>query len=1018
MKLALQLSCYNGARYLPFLFASLKQQTRRGWHLYILDNASHPQDALAIAQEVAISGLPISLSRVEKNIGFAGAHNFLYAQHREVYDAVQLLNDDAILEPDFLETCMRYLEQHPMCGAVTGKVLRWNFDERNTPSFGKTTIIDTLGMRMDWKGFVKDWGMGKDGRTLTIPHKPYRVLGVSGCLPMYRLSAVRQVSFDGGLFDTMYVIYKEDVDMALRLRAAGFWSVVVPTAVAYHRRTFGVKTFSLGSLLRPCNENSFYSYRNHLWMLKAHLTWFDACTHRMGVIPAEILKVLYWLVRQPSFVMRTVCDTWHARHHLGGKRRFIQQLRRQSPRNMDMLKPKAHLAVVMVGHNDLNEDCLASLAEARQQTALNVEIIVVDNNSQNLHANELVARFFPDAWCLLREGDYGFGRSCNLGANVVDAEYYFFLNPDTKLVDPHIFDKLYGYMQSHDEVGIIAPKILYFDGRLQETCRRYPRWFVPFAQRTFLQHTTFGQEYAASFGMRDYDHATPRDVDWVQGSALFIRGSLWKELGGFDHRYFMYFEDVDLCRRVHLRGKQVLYFPETVIQHAHGKESARIPGLFKNLLYNEMARAHLMSWGKYFLKWAFMPSTTSLMSSPPTSLGPDLACSSAMFGEDPTSWPKVAVIYLTYNTKDSSEEIPRCLASLERVNYPCDRWEIICVENPSNHGASWPFIEKDWMPKCGTTLPPMTVRKNEHDLGYAGANNVGVGIAQEHGAAYVFLLNQDTEVDPDFLKHAVMRAERDPAVGFVQSLVLLGQNKERVNSMGNRYHFLGYGYAGGYQWSRERALKAFEAQKMNDPDLNVPTFSGSAVLARVDMVKKIGLFDAPFYMYHEDIDAAFNGRVHGWKSVIEPTSIVYHYYAFSKSIKKFYWMERNRFLFLLSYYKIGTWLLILPTFLCVEIASLLFAIRGGWWREKLRAWAFFYRPSTWHWVWERRRRIQRERIISDRELLSIAESQILFQEGGADDAGIQKDVNSPLVTKIANPGLTFLWRIIYSLVRW
>ncbi len=1014
MKLALQLSCYNGARYLPYLFASLKKQSRQGWHLFILDNASNSEDALAMSQAVAVSGLPISLFRVEKNIGFAGAHNFLFANHHQEYDAVQLLNDDAILEPDFLEQCERYLDQHPMCGAVTGKILRWNFDERETASGGKTTLVDTLGLRMDWKGFVKDWGMGQNVGDLCVPDRPYRVLGVSGCLPMYRLSAVRRVSFDGCLFDKTYVIYKEDVDLALRLRSAKFFSVVIPSAIAYHRRTLGIKTMSLKSLLRPCNENSFYSYRNHLWMLSSHLSWFAILTHRVGVIPAELGKLTYWLIRQPAFVVHMMCDTWKQRHHLLGKRRFVHRLDGLPPLNTDIPKPKTQIAVVMVGHNDLNEVCLSSLAEARRRTSLRTEIIFVDNHSKNLRANELVSQFFDDAWCLLREGDYGFGRSCNLGASQVDAEYYFFLNPDTKLVDPDIFEKLYTYLQTHEDVGIIAPKILYFDVRLQETCRRFPRWFVPFVQRTFLQHTEFGKRYTASFAMHDYDHATPRDVDWVQGSALCITGDVWKELGGFDHRYFMYFEDVDLCRRVHLRGKRVLYYPETVIQHAHGKESARIPGFLKNLVYNEMARAHIVSWGKYFFKWAFMPSSLPMTSS----LGPDTTRTPALFGDDSPSWPKVSVIYLTYNTKDSAEEIPRCLASLEKVNYPRERWEIICVENPSNHGASWPFIEKDWMPKCGTTLPMITIHKNERDLGYSGANNVGVGIAQERGAEYVFLLNQDTEVDPEFLKQAVMRAERDPAVGFVQSFVLLGQEKEMVNSMGNRYHFLGYGFAGGYRWSRDRALKEFEVQHVHNPDLNVPTFSGAAVLVRVDMVKKIGLFDAPFYMYHEDIDATFNGRVHGWKSVIEPASIVYHYYAFSKSIKKFYWMERNRFLFLLTYYKWGTWLLILPTFLCVELASLLFSIRGGWWREKVRAWAFFSRPSTWKWVCERRRRIQSERIISDRELLSIAESQILFQEGGADDTGIQKDVNGTIVTRVANPGLTILWRIIYSLIRW
>lgn len=384
--------------------------------------------------------------------------------------------------------------------------------------------------------------------------------------------------------------------------------------------------------------------------------------------------------------------------------------------------------------------------------------------------------------------------------------------------------------------------------------------------------------------------------------------------------------------------------------------------------------------------------------------------------------PKVGIIYLTYNTKSSAEEIPRCFRSLEAVRYPLDRLELICVENKSTNGASWPMIEKDWMPKVGSTLPRITIKRNEGDVGYAGANNVGLEIAIELGCDYVFLLNQDTEVDPDFIEEAVKCAESDPKIGYVQSLVLLGQDKTRANSIGNRYHFLGYGYAGGHGWKRERVQAYFDEQRATNPDLEVMTWSGCAVLVRVPMAKEIGLFDGRFYMYHEDIDAAFNGKIHQWKSVIEPKSIVYHYYQFSKSIKKFYWMERNRFVFLLSYYKLATLALIALPLLGVELLSFLLAIRGGWWREKARAWGYFFHLDTWHWVCTRRRRIQTERLIGDRALLRGAVGEILFQQedasGTEGDGGIKKDVNSGLVTRVGNPVLRGLWRVIYFCVRW
>lgn len=384
--------------------------------------------------------------------------------------------------------------------------------------------------------------------------------------------------------------------------------------------------------------------------------------------------------------------------------------------------------------------------------------------------------------------------------------------------------------------------------------------------------------------------------------------------------------------------------------------------------------------------------------------------------------PKVAIIYLTYHGKESYTDITRCFRSIRNVNYPREQTEIICVENPSPHGASWPFIEKEWMPLSGKDFPKLTLHQNKKDLGYSGANNVGLEIAKQHGCEYVFLLNQDADIDPNFLLNAVNRAEKDSTVMFVQSLVLLGQERHRVNSIGNRYHFLGFGYAGGHGWTVEDAQRWIETEQKTNPDLIVPYFSGAAVLVRVSMAATIGLFDTPYYMYHEDVDATFNARIHGWKSVLEPTSIVYHYYAFSKSIKKFYWMERNRFMTNLTYYKFPTLALLAPIFFAVESASFLFAIKGGWWREKLRSWGFFWKPSTWMWVWKRRRRVMRERRISDREFLKWCESRILFQEDAPGESdgqtSLKKDMGSSLVQDVANPSLSLVWRVCYFLIRW
>src|SRR3989338_4944949 len=160
-------------------------------------------------------------------------------------------------------------------------------------------------------------------------------------------------------------------------------------------------------------------------------------------------------------------------------------------------------------------------------------------------------------------------------------------------------------------------------------------------------------------------------------------------------------------------------------------------------------------------------------------------------------FPKVALIYLSYNTPSSEEDIGRCFRSLEVVDYPKDRWRIIIVENPSKHGASIPFIQRDWMPKAGITLPEMMIIANEKDIGYAGANVVGWEEAKKYGADYLYLLNQDTAVDSGFLREAVAYAETNPNAAQVQSRLMLQQAPDKLNSCGNALQKFGFGFARG-----------------------------------------------------------------------------------------------------------------------------------------------------------------------------------------------------------------------------
>lgn len=360
--------------------------------------------------------------------------------------------------------------------------------------------------------------------------------------------------------------------------------------------------------------------------------------------------------------------------------------------------------------------------------------------------------------------------------------------------------------------------------------------------------------------------------------------------------------------------------------------------------------------------------------------------------------PKVAVIYLTYNTPASAVDIPDCFKTLEQVDYPKDRWHIVIVENPSKHGQSYPMIERDWKPKCGTTLPEMTIIPNQKDLGFAGANNVGLQAAKAWGADYIYLLNQDAIVDPAFLWRIVQFAESHPNAAVIQSRIMLKQAPELLNAQGNALHFLGFGFSDGYRETPEAAKQH-----------PLPMFyaSGAGVLIRVGATNVIGLFETSYYMYHEDVDVSWRSRLAGFDVAYCEDSVIYHHYEFSKSIKKFYWMERNRHLTNLINYKVPTLLLMIPAALVMEFGTVIFAIKSGWWREKLRAWGHFFKPSTWMFISRRRQGVAAFRKRSDTEILSHMVGVIINQE-----------VANPIMVYVVNPLMHLYFRLLKQIVKW
>lgn len=249
------------------------------------------------------------------------------------------------------------------------------------------------------------------------------------------------------------------------------------------------------------------------------------------------------------------------------------------------------------------EKCFASLFPDFANDNLKVNVVVVDNASEDGIGEFLHSRYSQVQLVALPK-NIGFGGAQNRGLQAVEAKYHFILNPDTYfLPGGHVLKNLFNFMEGHPKVGMVGPKMLYPDGSLQYSCYRFPTFWQPLFSRTKFGAKGRGKIANDHALMKDFDHDRTQPVDWLMGSAMFARASALKEVGNFDDRIFMYYEDSDLCRRFWEAGWPVYYLHSVSLQHAHHRESAKVPGVFRALLKNKMARAHVKSWLYYMWKW-------------------------------------------------------------------------------------------------------------------------------------------------------------------------------------------------------------------------------------------------------------------------------------------------------------------------------------------------------------------------------------------------------------------------------
>ncbi len=273
--------------------------------------------------------------------------------------------------------------------------------------------------------------------------------------------------------------------------------------------------------------------------------------------------------------------------------------------------------------------------------------------------------------------------------------------------------------------------------------------------------------------------------------------------------------------------------------------------------------------------------------------------------------PLVSVVILNWNGK---QHLLRCLTSLAKATYrPV---EIIVVDNNSTDGSA---------DVVRTRFPNVRVIQEKENRGYSGGNNDG--IAKSRGK-YIFILNNDTEVERGFLEPLVAILESDPSVGCVQPKLVYGDRRRLLNAVGSYLTSTGFLYHYGYR--KDASLPQYNRR------LTIYSAKGAAMLLPKSALDRVGTFDEDFFIYFEETDLCHRLWLAGYRIVYEPAAVIYHYEAVDthrqmENSRIMYLSYRNRIASFIKNLSLVSLLALLPALLVVYgFLFLVYVVTGQW----------------------------------------------------------------------------------------
>jgi len=260
------------------------------------------------------------------------------------------------------------------------------------------------------------------------------------------------------------------------------------------------------------------------------------------------------------------------------------------------------LSVIIVNWNVRGylKICLDSIYKYTKD--IEFEVYVVDNNSSD-GSQDMVKKDFPQVHLIENSKNLGFAAANNLALKECGAEYDLFLNPDTELVD-NALKAMVGYMDTHPETGAMGCKLLLSDGSLQYSCRAFPSIFADLMENLYLDWIFPRSAFFNCYHMGLWEHNYAREVSVPAGACLLVRQGIIRKIGPFDTRFFMYYDEIDLCYRIRKNGWKIFFVPDIKVIHHTNQSSKQIPLETADWKYGSKIRffkKHFGAWSVMFL---------------------------------------------------------------------------------------------------------------------------------------------------------------------------------------------------------------------------------------------------------------------------------------------------------------------------------------------------------------------------------------------------------------------------------